>query len=179
MLISVLFLIIAILYSTVGFGGGSSYIAILALSNYPYESIPVIALICNLIVVSGGTAHYYKKGHLKWNLFWPFAISSIPLSFLGGLIKINKETFLILLGICLLLAGFRLLVMDRIKLDYKKTKEMKPKTGILIGGLLGLLSGLVGIGGGIFLAPILHTFRWGLPKQIAGTATLFICERSV
>ncbi len=87
------FFLVALFYSLVGFGGGSSYIALLALFNVPYEMIPKIALICNIIVVSSGTLHFYHKGFLKLKLVWPFIISSIPLAFIGGLIPISKQVF--------------------------------------------------------------------------------------
>lgn len=179
MSISLLFLIIAAFYSAVGFGGGSSYIAILALYEYPYESIPILALICNLIVVSGGCVFFYRRGHFKSQIFWPYAASSIPMSFIGGMIPITKETFLWFLGTCLLLVGLRLLVVDRIKSNYPNPRNPHLGITLSIGAALGLLSGLVGIGGGIFLAPILLLMEWGNPKQISATAAFFILSNSV
>ena len=172
--ITLLFFTIAAFYSAVGFGGGSSYIAILALSSYHYQSIPILALICNLIVVSSGVTLFYKKGHLKWEFFWPYIVSSIPMSFLGGRIPISKEVFLTLLGVCLLGVGTRLLFFDGINSDCKKS--LAPHTGaaLTIGGTLGLLSGLVGIGGGIFLAPVLLHLKWAKPKEVAAIAAVFI-----
>ena len=179
MLISILFFIIALLYATVGFGGGSSYIAVLALFEYPYEMIPILALVCNIIVVSGGAIHFTRKGHFSWSLFWPFTITSVPMAFLGGLLPISKDLFLILLGCSLLLAGLRLLAGNRIDKDFDKTKEINFKIALPAGGALGLLSGLVGIGGGIFLAPILLLLKWGRPKQVAATASMFIFINSL
>jgi len=178
MLISALFCLVAMLYAAVGFGGGSSYIAILALANYHYTVIPIIALLCNLIVVVGGSYHFTKKGFFKWKLFWPFILSSIPMAFVGGRIPISKELFLTLLGACLFCVGIKLLVFDRVRRDYAQTKRINIPAALVLGSILGLLSGIVGIGGGIFLAPILLQLRWGLPKEIAATAAFFILLNS-
>ncbi len=174
-----LFLIIALVYSSVGFGGGSSYIAALALFGYPYESIPVIALICNLIVVSGGVYLFRKNGHFKWKLFWPFGVTSIPMAYIGGSIPISKEVFLLLLASCLFLVALRLLLVKRINRNYEEYKLPSVPIALLLGSVLGLLAGMVGIGGGIFLAPLLLYSRWGLPKQIAATAAMFILLNSL
>lgn len=179
MLISVLFFAIALLYSIVGFGGGSSYIAILALFKYPYTQIPVLALICNIIVVSGGAVHYYKQKHFSWNLFWPFAVTSMPFALIGGRIPISKSLFLTLLGVALLMAGLHLFLRDRIDKNYRDIRRPKKLGALGLGATLGLLSGLVGIGGGIFLAPILLILKWGHPKQIAAVASFFILVNSI
>lgn len=176
---TLLFFIIALVYSAVGFGGGSSYIAALALFDYPYESIPVVALICNVIVVSGGIYNFRKNGHFKWSLFWPFVVSSIPMAFIGGRIPVSKEFFLILLGVCLFLIAVRLLLINRGTKDYSEYKMPRTSVALLLGAVLGLVAGMVGIGGGIFLAPLLLHLRWGLPKQIAATAPLFILLNSL
>lgn len=176
---TLLFFIIALVYSAVGFGGGSSYIAALALFDYPYESIPVVALICNVIVVSGGIYNFRKNGHFKWSLFWPFVVSSIPMAFIGGRIPVSKEFFLILLGVCLFLIAVRLLLINRGTKDYSEYKMPRTSVALLLGAVLGLVAGMVGIGGGIFLAPLLLHLRWGLPKQIAATAALFILLNSL
>ncbi len=175
----ILFFIIALVYSSVGFGGGSSYIAALALFDYPYESIPVIALICNVIVVSGGIYHFRKKGHFKWSLFWPFAVSSIPMAFIGGRIPVSKEFFLVLLGACLFIIAARLLFINRGTKGYSEYKMPRTSLALMLGAVLGLIAGMAGIGGGIFLAPLLLHLRWGLPKQIAATAALFILLNSL
>ena len=175
----ILFFIIALVYSAVGFGGGSSYIAALALFDYPYESIPVIALICNVIVVSGGIYHFRNKGHFNWSLFWPFALSSIPMAFIGGRIPISRDFFLLLLGVCLFLIAVRLLFVNRGVKNYSEYKMPRTSLALVLGAVLGLIAGMVGIGGGIFLAPLLLYLRWGLPKQIAATAALFILLNSL
>ena len=171
------FFIIALTYATVGFGGGSSYLAILSISNIPYSLLPQIALICNLIVVTGGTWIFYKNKLIDWRLSTPFILSSVPMAFLGGLYKIQEKTFILLLASSLLIASIRLLWSPKSALD----SNQRPTTlkSYLIGGGLGLLSGIVGIGGGIFLAPIMLLMGWGKPKQIAATASLFILLNSI
>jgi len=163
----------------VGFGGGSSYIAVLALMEFRYDLIPVIALLCNIIVVTGGSYHFIKQRHFNWNLFWPFMVSSIPLAYVGGLIPLSREFFLALLGGCLLLAGLRLLFIRDESYSQGSIKIPPRALGLTVGAFLGLFSGMVGIGGGIFLAPILLNFRWGKPKQVAATASVFILVNSV
>jgi len=176
---ALLFFVVAIFYSAVGFGGGSSYIAILVLFDYPYQLIPIIALICNLIVVSGNVFHFSKRGHFSWPLFWPYAVSSIPMAYIGGKVLISKEHFLGLLGICLFLVALKLLLLDRIKPISQPPRKPNIPIGIFVGSVLGFLSGILGIGGGIFLSPILLLLRWGQPKQIATTAAFFIFLNSL
>ena len=183
MVLSSLFLIIAFLYSLVGFGGGSSYIAILAVFDIPYQHIPIIALLSNFIVVSSGSFFFVKRKHFSWNLFWPFIVGSVPMAFIGGRVPVSKDFFFILLGISLLLVSIKLLVIDQFLKQVKRspsaTAAPSRRTALFIGALLGLLSGIVGIGGGIFLAPILLLLRWGTPKQIAATSSLFILVNSI
>jgi len=175
-LMAALFLLIAFAYSVVGFGGGSSYIAVMALLELPYEHIPPLALTCNLIVVTGGSYHFIRRGHFAPPLFWPFAATSIPASFIGGMLPLPKTVFLTLLGITLILAGARLLLQ---RAPIADTARLPPLgIALVTGAVLGLLSGLVGIGGGIFLAPLLLNVGWGLPKQIAATCSLFILVNS-
>ncbi len=178
MLLPFLFFLIALVYSMVGLGGGSSYIAILALFDFPYRLIPIVALVCNVIVVSSGAFNYYKRGHFKWSLFWPFAISSVPMAFIGGLIPIGKEVFLFLLAICLLFVSLRLIFLKEQEIE-KVTTSLKRWKAILIGAVLGLLAGITGIGGGIYLSPLLLHFRWALPKQVAAVSAFFILINSL
>ena len=155
-ILSILFFIIAILYSSVGFGGGSSYLALLLIWEVPYYIFPVIALSCNIIVVSGNCFNYSKAGNLNLRLLLPYIVGSIPLAFIGGSLPIEKRIFEILLFVVLTIAGFLLLfkfkLYDNKKIIYKKIPNI---ISIIIGGILGFISGVVGIGGGIFLSPIL------------------------
>lgn len=172
-----LFFIIAILYSLVGFGGGSSYIAILMLFNVSYSSVPIIALSCNLIVVSGSIIHFLKNDHIRWNLILPFVFFSIPAAYLGGLTRVDQATFKLILGICLLIAGLRMFFNQRA--DYNECKIPPVWATSVLGALLGYVSGLVGIGGGIFLSPIMYNLKWGRPKQISALCSLFIFFNSI
>ena len=177
-MLTALFCIVAVIYSMVGFGGGSSYIALLYLFDIPFQLIPPIALLCNIVVVTGGAVNFIRNGHFHWKLFWPFVVTSVPLAFIGGAIPISREVFMALLGVCLFGAGLRLLLLKTPK-QSSKIRTFHWAAGLGIGGLLGLLSGMVGIGGGIFLAPILLILNWGRPKQVAATASLFILVNSL
>ena len=179
-ILSVLFFITSILYSSVGFGGGSTYLALLLIWKIPYYIFPVVALLCNIIVTSGNSINYIKAGNLNLKILTPYLIGSIPFAFIGGTININKETFEIILFLVLSLAGFLLLINSN---SYQK-KNFKIKFipkyfSIFIGSILGFLSGIVGIGGGIFLSPILFLLKAGYPKQITTAASLFILINSI
>ena len=179
-ILSILFFITAILYSSVGFGGGSTYLALLLLWNIPYYIFPVIALCCNIIVVSGNCFNYVKAGNLNIKLLFPYLIGSIPLAFFGGSLQIEKDFFEILLFIVLIFAGFLLLFKFKSYDDRNETYKKIPKiVSIIIGGILGFISGIVGIGGGIFLSPILFLIKAGKPKYIVTTASIFILINSI
>jgi uncharacterized protein len=176
---TVLFFVISFFYSMVGLGGGSSYVAILALMDIPYEQIPFISLICNLIVVGSGSFHYLRGGHFRSKLFFPVMLGSIPMAFIGGSIPISKQFFLLLLGFTLVLMGLRLFWGNYWKKSQSEIRHCQPILGVLIGSGLGILSGLLGIGGGIFLSPILLLLRWGTPKEVAATASVFVFFNSL
>ena len=179
-ILSILFFVTAILYSSVGFGGGSTYLALLLIWDVPYYIFPVIALFCNVIVVSGNSINYVRAGNLNRRLIIPYLIGSIPFAFLGGSINIDKYIFEILLFFVLSVAGILLLInSNSFKSENIKIKKINNFTSILIGSILGFVSGIVGIGGGIFLSPILFLMKAGYPKQIATTASLFILINSI
>ena len=179
-ILSFLFLLTATLYSSVGFGGGSTYLALLLIWDVPYLIFPVIALFCNIIVVSGNCINYIKAGNINLKILTPYLISSVPLAFIGGSISINKNFFEILLFIILALAGIMLLLkfksFDKKIEAYNKIPKI---VAILIGGTIGFISGVVGIGGGIFLSPILLLVRVDSAKNIATAASLFILINSI
>ena len=179
-LLAILFLITATLYSSVGFGGGSTYLALLLIWEVPYFIFPVIALFCNIIVVSGNCINYVRAGNLNIKLLIPYLFGSIPLAFIGGVLNIEKNIFEILLFIVLALAGILLLLKfqsyEDKEADYKKISLIY---SILIGAIIGFVSGAVGIGGGIFLSPILFLLRAGKPKHIVTAASLFILINSI
>ena len=180
LLLAILFLVTATLYSSVGFGGGSTYLALLLIWGLPYFIFPVIALSCNIIVVSGNCFNYIRTGNLNLRLLIPYLIGSIPLAYIGGSLPIEKQLFEILLLLALAVAG-TLLLFNFKSYDDKETSYRKIPilVSIFIGGALGFISGVVGIGGGIFLSPILFLVRAGRPKQIVTTASLFILINSI
>ena len=175
-----LFLITACIYSSVGFGGGSTYLALLLLWGIPFTVFPVIALCCNIIVVLGNCINYTRAGNLNLKLLIPYLIGSVPLAYLGGTLSINKEIFEILLFTILIIAGLLLLINFKKYDDNEKSyKKISYPISIGIGSVLGFISGVVGIGGGIFLSPILFLIRAGKPKEIATAASVFILINSI
>lgn len=174
------FFVVAILYSSVGFGGGSSYLAILALTSLAFIQIRAIALLCNIAVVTGGSIIYAKNGFYNWKKVLPLVLLSVPLSFLGGYLKISETFFFILLGLTLLLASILMWISKRINtISRKRNLKSSFIKDASYGGLIGFVSGMVGIGGGIFLAPLLHLTNWDKPKKIAATASFFILVNSI
>ena len=179
-ILTILFLITACIYSSVGFGGGSTYLALLLLWGVPFTVFPVIALCCNIIVVLGNCINYTRAGNLNLKLLIPYLIGSVPLAYLGGTLSINKEIFEILLFTILIIAGLLLLINFKKYDDNEKSyKKISYPISIGIGSVLGFISGVVGIGGGIFLSPILFLIRAGKPKEIATAASLFILINSI
>ena len=179
-ILSILFFITAILYSSVGFGGGSTYLALLLIWDVPYYIFPVIALFCNIIVVTGNSINYVRAGNHNFRLLVPFLIGSIPFAFYGGSLIIDKKIFEILLFLVLFIAGFLLFINNKAYENKKIViKKISYSISILIGSILGLISGLVGIGGGIFLSPILFLLKADKPKNIVTTASLFILINSI
>ena len=180
LVLSILFFVTATLYSSVGFGGGSTYLALLLLWGVPYYIFPAIALLCNIFVVSGNCYNYIRAGNLNIKLLLPYLIGSVPLALIGGSMKIDKDLFEILLFLVLSTAGILLLfkfkTYDDTKTNYKKIPFI---ISLFIGSLLGFISGVVGIGGGIFLSPILFLLRAGKPQHIVTTASIFILINSI
>ena len=179
-ILSILFFITAVLYSSVGFGGGSTYLALLLIWDIPYYIFPIIALFCNIIVVTGNSINYVRAGNHNFKLLIPFLIGSIPLAFIGGTLIVKKEIFEILLFLVLSIAGLLLLINNKSYEDKNIIiKKLHLFFSILIGSILGLISGIVGIGGGIFLSPILFLLKADKPKNIVTTASLFILINSI
>lgn len=178
--IIILFFFIAILYSSVGFGGGSSYLAVLTLTSLVFTQIRAISLLCNIIVVSGSAFIYTKNKLYNWKKIIPLVITSLPLAFLGGYLKITQTFFYIVLGVTLFAAA---ILMWTSKYTNEKNKKVEFKRSIkkdaTYGGIIGFVSGMVGIGGGIFLAPLLHLTNWDTPKKIAATSSFFILINSI
>ena len=179
-ILSILFFVTAILYASVGFGGGSTYLALLLIFGVPYYIFPVIALICNIFVVSGNSFNYIRAGNLNLKLLTPYLVGSIPLAYIGGSLQIDKNLFEIFLFLVLAFAGTILLMNFRSYDDEDTTyKDIPIIISILIGGILGFVSGVVGIGGGIFLSPILFLIKAGKPKHIVTASSLFILINSI
>ena len=179
-ILSIFFFITAILYSSVGFGGGSTYLALMLIWNIPYYIFPILALICNIIVVSGNSINYVRSGNLNFKLLAPYLIGSIPFSFFGASMSLTKELFEILLFVILIIAGIFLLIESKsFNNDQIKINSIPKIISLLIGSAIGFISGIIGIGGGIFLSPILFLMKAGYPKQIATTASLFILINSI
>lgn len=175
-----LFFLIAILYSSVGFGGGSSYLAVLAITSLAFTQIRAIALLCNIVVVTGSTFLYIKNKLFNWKKIIPLVLISVPMAFIGGFLRISQTFFFILLGITLLVAA---ILMYTSKYIAKKADDYNFKKSITkdvsFGGGIGFISGMVGVGGGIFLAPLLHLTKWDTPKRIATTSSFFILANSI
>jgi uncharacterized protein len=174
-----LFFTVAILYSSVGFGGGSSYLAILAFTGIAFTQIRATALLCNIVVVSGNLLLLHQQKAFPWKKILPLVLCSIPLAFLGGKLAINQKLFFILLAITLLLAAISMWISKRYVSTAKEGTPLSWMKSSSYGGLIGFISGMVGIGGGIFLAPLLHLTHWETPKKIAATASFFILVNSI
>ena len=179
-ILSILFFVTALIYSSVGFGGGSTYLAILLIWGVPYTIFPVIALVCNIIVVSGNSINFLRSKNINFNLLFPYLIGSIPFAFIGGSITIEKSLFEILLFCVLLVAGIFLLIESKSFSEEKiKIKQIPKLISISIGSIIGFMSGIVGIGGGIFLSPLLFLMKAGYPRHITSSASLFILINSI
>ena len=179
-ILSTFFFITAILYSSVGFGGGSTYLALMLIWDIPYYIFPIIALLCNIIVVSGNSINYVRSGNFSFNLLSSYLIGSIPFVFFGASIQIGKDLFEILLFVILCIAGILLFIESKsFKSNEIKINNIPKILSIIIGSIIGFISGVVGIGGGIFLSPILFLMKAGYPKQIAASASLFILINSI
>ena len=179
-ILTIFFLITAILYSSIGFGGGSTYLALMLIWEIPFYIFPIIALICNIIVVTGNSINFLRTKNININLITPYLIGSVPFAFFGASISIDKNLFEILLFFILLLAGISLLLESKsLNKDQIAIRHVSKVVSIFIGSIIGFISGLVGIGGGIFLSPILFLLKAGYPKHITSTASLFILINSI
>lgn len=170
-----LFALVALVYASVGFGGGSTYTALLSLWGIEYQLIPVISLLCNIIVVTGGSIRFVRAGLITWPQVLPMLMVSAPLAFIGGLVPLKQYLFLTILGAALFASAVALLLQPD-----KMTARALPKPILLaVSGAVGLLAGLSGIGGGIFMAPVLHLMRWADARRIAAFACIYILINSI
>jgi uncharacterized protein len=166
---------VALLYSSVGHAGASGYIAVMSLLSVAPPEIKPIALALNILVASIGTWQFWRAGHFSWQLFWPFAILSVPFAFLGGYLNLPTHVFKVLVGIVLLLSAAQFLLRPPLESEPKQPPKF---VAIGAGGLLGLLSGLTGTGGGIFLTPLLILMHWARTKSASAVSALFILLNS-
>ena len=175
--LSVCILVMAILYSSVGHGGASGYIALLALFSLAPAAFKPTALVLNILVSAIATFYFSRAGHFSWRLFWPFAATSIPFSFLGGYLCLPAHIYQPVVGIVLLASAYRLFPRK----DPEATEVRRPSitAALLIGAALGFLSGLTGVGGGIFLSPLLLLLGWARVKEVSAVAALFILVNSI
>ncbi|GAA0879640.1 sulfite exporter TauE/SafE family protein [Algoriphagus jejuensis] len=173
----IIFFVIALFYSSVGFGGGSSYLAILSLFLTDFHEIRATALILNICVVSIGTVIFIRNRVFDMKLFWPFLVSSIPLAYLGARLQLSQQVFFLILGSSLILSGIAMMVRYvNAKLESQQFSLVKQ---LGLGSSVGLLAGVSGIGGGIFLSPMLNLLNWANPRKVAALASVFILVNSI
>ncbi len=179
-ILTIFFFITAILYSSVGFGGGSTYLALMLIFDIPYYIFPIIALFCNIIVVSGNSINFIRSGNINLKLVLPYLVGSVPFAFFGASLSIDKDIFELILFLILIIAGFFLLIESRLFNQKNLRINKVPKfICISIGSIIGFFSGLVGIGGGIFLSPLLFLLKAGYPRNITSSASIFILINSI
>lgn len=175
--LAVCILVVAILYSSVGHGGASGYLAVLALFSVAPVAFKPTALTLNILVSAVATFYFARGDHFSWRLFWPFAATSIPSSFLGGYLSLPTHVMQPLVGIVLLASAYRLFPRK----DCETTEVLRPSitVALVVGAAVGFLSGLTGVGGGVFLSPLLLLLKWGRVKEVSAVAALFILVNSI
>ncbi len=172
-----LLFLVAFLYASVGHGGASGYLALMAIFSVTPEVMKPTALLLNLFVSLTSFIQYYRGNHFKWKIFLPLAVASIPMSFIGGLLVLDGTIYKKILGLLLLIPVVRFLVFKNPRID--ETKKPDTVLSLIIGGSIGLLSGMIGIGGGIILSPILLLLKWTDQKQTAAISAIFIFVNSL
>ena len=174
------FAFIAMIYASVGFGGGTSYLALMGYLAVDFQVMRPAALLCNIVVVTGGTYIFFRNHKLDLRKCLPFVLASVPLAYLGGYYPIKEKSFFIVLGIVLIIAALLLWFQNAFQRQHEaKTHSNNNAVNIALGGGIGFLSGLVSIGGGIFLSPVLHLINWDEAKKISALASLFILVNSI
>lgn len=173
------FFLIALIYSSVGFAGGTSYVALMGVMAVNFQVLRPAALLCNILVATGGTMIFYKENLLDLKKNWPFLAASVPCAFVGGFWPVKESTFFQILGVTLVAASFFLWIQR----SPNPNEGQNPSNTVLhklgIGGFIGFLSGISSIGGGIFLSPVLHLLNWDQAKKISALASLFILVNSI
>lgn len=176
--LSLLIFLVAILYSSVGHGGASGYLAVLSFFSFAPAVMSSTALLLNILVAGVGTVAFYRAGYFSKKLAWPLIVLSIPAAFLGGLLPVTEKVYFILLTFILLVASYRMASFQNSKEQDEPLKPLSIPTALPIGGGIGLLSGIVGVGGGIFLSPIMILKKWATAKQTAALSAIFIVVNS-
>jgi uncharacterized protein len=174
-----LFFVIAILYSSAGHAGSSGYLALMALLSFAPETIKPTSLVLNIIVASIASVKYIREGCFDKKVFLPLVLSSIPMAFIGGYITLNPKFFKLVAGLFLVIAALLLVVREYSRSKETEIKKMHLPYGLGIGGVIGLISGLIGVGGGIFLSPIIVSTNWTSVKKASGITAVFILCNSV
>ena len=172
-------LVAAFGYASVGHGGASAYLAALALAGVAPSQMRPIALVLNILVSAIGTYKFWRAGYFRWRLFWPFAAVSIPLAFLGGAITLPGHAYKVLVGVVLIYAAWQLWHSARAGAEMREVRDPPLAWAMLVGAALGLLAGLTGVGGGIFLSPLLLLLGWAGTKQTSAVAAPFILVNSI
>lgn len=177
LLLAVCIVAVAILYSCIGHGGASGYLAVLALFSLAPAVFKPTALVLNILVSAVATFHFARSGHFSWRLFWPFAVASIPFSYIGGGLSLPETVFNPLVGILLLASACRLFFKR--EREEKETLPPSVPAALAVGAVFGLLSGLTGVGGGIFLSPLMLLLRWARAREVSAVSALFILVNSI
>ena len=177
--LAALFFVVALLYSSVGLGGASSYVPLLAIAGVYYEWIPSTSLMLNIAVTMIGTCNFWRQGHLRMQLISVFLLSSIPMSYLGGAIALEKDAFYLLLWLTLVFVAIRIYWKKELRLVIKLKPQTQLFVSLLLGAILGFVSGTVGIGGGIYLVPMIILFDLGTEKEAAASGAVFILLNSM
>jgi uncharacterized protein len=172
-------LVAAFGYASVGHGGASAYIAAMALAGIAPAEMRPIALLLNILVASLATWKFWRAGHFRWRLFWPFAVVSIPMAYLGGVLTLPGQAYRILVGVVLLYAAWQLWRSARAGDEMRQVRQPPLLAAMAIGAAMGLLAGLTGVGGGIFLSPLLLMLGWAGTKQTSAVAAPFILVNSL
>jgi uncharacterized membrane protein YfcA len=178
LVIALLMFLAAALYSSVGHAGASSYLAIMALFSFVPAEMKPTALALNIVVACIGTYRFYHAGFFSWNLFWPFAVTSVPLAYVGGSINLSVGVYKTIVGIVLLFAAARL-ILSTIQRKPEEIRQPPRAVALAVGAVLGFISGLTGVGGGIFLTPLLLLMKWSETKIAAGVSAAFILVNSI
>ncbi len=179
-LTGIVFFFIALLYSTVGHAGASGYLATMAFLSFPPMVMKPTALALNIVVAVIASIRFYQAGHFSWRLFWPFALASVPMAYLGGSLGVHTVVYKVLVGIALLCAAIHLIIRSRVTSDQGDGNSRPSMTASLgTGSVIGFMSGLTGVGGGIFLSPVLLIMKWAGLRQAAALSAVFILLNSL